>query len=89
MKFPFKEEKNKNDIIRTFDQSIDSEELIWHRDKKDRIIKIIENGGWKFQFDNELPIEIPQNQILFVRKEDWHRVLKGDGNLMVKIKEIN
>jgi hypothetical protein len=88
MNLPFQQIKDGNKLIRTFEPDIDSNELVWHRDKKDRIVRIIENEGWKFQKEDELPIDLEKNQKLFIKKEDWHRVLKGDGKLIVEIEEI-
>lgn len=88
MNLPFQQIKDGNKLIRTFEPDIDSGELVWHRDKKDRIVRIIENQGWKFQKEDELPIDLEKNQKLFIKKEDWHRVLKGDGKLIVEIEEI-
>ena len=37
MEFPFKENQiEKNVFLREFKENIDSEELIWHRDKENR-----------------------------------------------------
>jgi hypothetical protein len=85
-KFPFNE-KIKNDYyIRTFDAEIEEDELVWHRDKEDRIIICEEKTDWKFQKDNELPISF--DKIIFIEKETWHRVIKGDGDLTLKVKKL-
>ena len=42
-------------FVREFNPS-DTEMFIWHRDKKDRIVKIISSKGWMLQIDNEIPI---------------------------------
>ena len=77
-----------NEIIqRTFDEAIDEMELVWHRDKKDRLVKVIQSEGWKFQMDNELPIELKRGTELFIPKEVYHRVIKGNGELKIEIKE--
>lgn len=77
-----------NEIIqRTFDETIDEMELVWHRDKKDRMVKVIQSEGWKFQMDNELPIELKRGTELFIPKEVYHRVIKGSGELKIEIKE--
>jgi len=77
-----------NEIIqRTFDEAIDEMELVWHRDKKDRMVKVIQSEGWKFQMDNELPIELKRGTELFIPKEVYHRVIKGNGKLKIEIKE--
>ena len=61
----------------------DFEELKWHFDEEDRTVEILENPNWMFQFDNELPFVMKSP--IFIPKGKWHRVIKGDGNLIVKI----
>jgi len=69
-------------IIREFGQNIDPIELMWHRDDEDRLIQVIENKDWKIQLDNELPVLLDK---VFIPKHKWHRLLKGEGNLKIKI----
>ncbi len=38
--------------------------------------------------DNELPIKIEKNKSIFIPEGTYHRILKGDGDLIVKIKKI-
>jgi hypothetical protein len=84
---PFKETAlGDNRYIREFSTDIDSHELEWHIDKEDRIIETIENNGWKIQLDNQLPKTL--NDKLFIPKETYHRVIKGDGKLIVKITKL-
>lgn len=78
---------NKNKILREFAHDTDSHELVWHRDKKDRIVRVIEGKEWKFQFDNMLPIVLHEGQEIFIPKETFHRVIKGNGNLKIEITE--
>jgi hypothetical protein len=73
--------------IRTFLESVDNEELIWHRDKKDRHVYVKESNGWQFQYDNELPFELKQGKTYFVEAMRYHRVIKGKGNLVIEIRE--
>lgn len=85
--FPFKEKQlEKNTSIREFDENIDSKELIWHKDKEDRIVEVLSNENWFFQMDNELPKKLEGK--VFVPKETFHRVIKGTGNLLVKITKL-
>ena len=37
-----------NIFERVFDLSVDNEELVWHRDRHSRFVKVIEGVGWKF-----------------------------------------
>ena len=73
-------------VIREFSQNIDPIELMWHRDDQDRVITVLEVGkGWKFQHDNELPINLNPEDTICIPRHQWHRVHKGDGNLKIKI----
>lgn len=74
-------------LIREFDGDIQSEELVWHRDKKNRLVEVIEGSGWKFQMDNELPIELKEGMVFEIPKEIYHRIVKGNTKLVIKIKE--
>ena len=70
-------------IIREFSENIDPIELLWHRDNEDRTVEIIGETDWKVQLDNQLPTSI--NQPIFIPRHEWHRVIKGTGNLKLKI----
>ena len=81
---PFKEIKLEyNTFIREFGQETNSSELLWHRDKDDRIIESLEETDWMFQLDNQLPQKI-EGQI-FIPKEIYHRLIKGSGDLKIKL----
>ena len=76
-------------IIRSFDKSIDPTELKWHRDQEDRLVTVLECGpGWKFQHDNELPIDLHPNTTILIPKYTYHRAIKGKGNLLLKIHKL-
>lgn len=86
---PFEEQFIEENVsVRTFDETIDPEELKWHQDDETRVIEVLEAGGWFIQYDNELPMPLQENKTYLVRKGEWHRVLKGTGNLKVKIERI-
>ena len=70
-------------IIREFTENIDPIELMWHRDDEDRTIEILEETDWMIQLDNSLPILLKGN--IFIPRHEWHRVIKGQKNLLVKI----
>ena len=82
---PYSELKENGYIIREFSQNTSSFEFVWHRDKEDRIVEAIGKTDWKFQLDNEVPKEINR---IFIPKETYHRLVKGTGNLKVRIKEV-
>jgi hypothetical protein len=58
-------------------------ELKWHWDEEDRTVEVIGNTDWEFQFDNELPFRMTKS--FFIPKGAMHRVIKGTGDLQVKI----
>lgn len=74
---------NENEVIRVFENDDLGTEELWHRDLEDRIIEAIGETNWRVQLDNELPTSL--NQPIFIKRHQWHRVIKGDGNLRLKI----
>ena len=87
MILPFIEEKiGENLFIRTFKQETDSGELLWHRDFEDRIIESIEDTNWGFQLDNQLPIQLKKQ--IYIPKGVYHRLIKGDGDLKIKLQKL-
>ena len=88
MDFPFEEEQiNENTFIRTFSADVDEMELIWHEDRENRVIKVLEGNGWKFQFDEELPIEMTKGLSISIFKGRIHRVKKGHGQLKIELQK--
>lgn len=84
---PYKEKNKKNIKERLFKENINDAELVWHRDKKDREVTIVESNGWMFQMDNELPVILNKGDVINIPKNTYHRILKGSGDLKIKIKE--
>jgi len=90
MDFPFTEiQINEGTFIREFSSKVDEMELIWHRDKENRHIKVLEGNGWKFQFDEELPIDMTNNSTISIPKGKIHRVIKGHGPLKIELHKLN
>jgi len=85
-KYPFKERIEDGYHIRTFSENIDDDELVWHRDKEDRIVESVGDSDWMIQMDNEIPKTL--NEKVFIPKNTFHRVIKGNGNLVVKVKKL-
>lgn len=74
--------------IRTFDPAVtNSEEYIWHMDKKDRTIQVLDGQGWKFQFDNKLPFIINKGDIIEIKCMSYHRLIPNNSKLRIKINE--
>ena len=74
-------------IIRIFSSNVLSEELVWHRDKEDRKITVLEGEGWQFQFNGELPFELKENMIFKIPEGMYHRLIKCKTDLVLKIKK--
>jgi len=84
---PFKEEIiSDNMFIREFSKDTDSAEMVWHRDREDRVIESIEPTDWKIQLDNELPKDI--NKKVFIPMGVYHRLIKGTNDLKIKLIKI-
>ena len=84
---PYTEEKKNDYILREFSEDMDSRELVWHRDRKDRVVIPEQCDGWMLQLDNEPPVELEKNRAIFIKAETFHRLHKGNGKLVVKIYE--
>ena len=83
---PFEEEQISDNIfIRTFSIDVDEMDLIWHTDKENRFIKVLEGNGWQFQYDEELPFEMTDGLGFPVMKGQIHRVIKGLGPLKIEL----
>jgi len=76
------------EFVREFSSDVESSELIWHRDRDDRLVHVMEGSGWKLQMDNELPQTLKVGQVYEIPKMVYHRLIKGYGSLVVKIQEI-
>ena len=74
-----------NSNIRTFSKDVDPMDLIWHMDDEDRNIEILEGKGWKFQFDNELPLSLVKGDHIFIKRHRIHRIHKGTTDLKIRI----
>tara|TARA_B110000503_G_scaffold58853_1_gene94046 strand:+ start:29 stop:313 length:285 start_codon:yes stop_codon:yes gene_type:complete len=71
-------------IIRTFTDSVE-EELVWHRDHESRLVHVLEGRGWKLQLDDKLPQELNIGQNYHIPKMGYHRLIKGNEKLVVRI----
>lgn len=83
---PYQENIKGNISERVFSSSVDKSELVWHRDKEDRIVEVIGNTDWLFQMDNQLPIRLEGE--IFIPKNTFHRIIKGTGDLKVKVQKL-
>ena len=71
--------------IRIFSHDKPDSDYVWHRDAEDRKIKILEGNGWCLQFDDTLPYLLKPGQEMTIRKYDYHRLIKGVDDLVVRL----
>ncbi len=81
---PYSEVEKEGYVIREFSQNTPSFELVWHRDKEDRYVEAINDTDWALQLDNDIPRKLVKDK-LFIPKETYHRLIKGTGDLKVKV----
>lgn len=87
MNLPFNENRiSENVYIRTFTNDIDIDDLVWHRDAEDRIIKPLNKTDWLIQIDNELPKLIISE--IFIPKGVYHRLIKGSDDLKIQLTKL-
>ena len=84
---PYIQVEEEGYIVRQFKETVLDEELVWHRDKKSRTIEVLQGEGWKFQYDNQVPFEIKKGDSFFVEALQYHRLIKGTSDLILKISE--
>lgn len=85
IKFPFSEKKEGEFVIRKFLCDVEEVNLVWHRDNEDRYIFCDHKTDWMFQRENELPINFDPTTHIFIKKNEWHRLIKGSNDLTLKI----
>jgi len=86
---PFREILNSTHSVRVFSSDLKESELKWHFDNEDREITFLHDTDWKFQMDNSLPIDIHEGLTIFIPEGEYHRILKGTGELKVKVRKLN
>lgn len=87
--FPFKQVKLRENIVRrTFSVDVDPSELVWHMDREDRVVKVLEGASWCLQMDNELPTKLIEGKEYFIPKMSYHRIIKGTSNLVLEIQML-
>jgi hypothetical protein len=89
MDFPFTETKIKHNLfLREFKSHVSQDELIWHMDKEDRIIEVIKSDNWYIQMDNELPKLLIEGKQYKINRMAYHRLIKGSGDLVIKLYKL-
>jgi quercetin dioxygenase-like cupin family protein len=76
-----------SEFSRTFSASTSDAELVWHRDRRNRKVTVVAGAGWKFQHDNQIPTSIVPGDVFVVEQNQFHRLLKGETDLVLQITE--
>ena len=82
---PFTEEEFDGYITRTFDPRYPEHLYKWHSDPEDRVIEVLEDSDWRFQYDNELPTPLITGVDIKIPEGMIHRIIKGNTILKIKI----
>jgi quercetin dioxygenase-like cupin family protein len=84
----FDKNLNTREFFRSFSKDVLSEELVWHRDRNNRIVTVLEGEGWEIQFDEELPRKMVVGERFEIPAYTFHRIKRGKTDLKLKIKEV-
>ena len=85
---PYKQIKEGEKIVRTFSNEVSEDELVWHRDIKNRCVPVLSGKGWHSQMDDKLTVNLMIGQDYYITKNTYHRVIKGETNLVIRIENI-
>ena len=86
---PFLEKVEEKVRLRKFDKNVQENELKWHFDEQDRLITPTHKTDWQFQMDNELPIDLKEGKEIFIPQGVYHRIIKGSGDLELRVKFLD
>lgn len=78
---------DENTKYRLFKDTIDSDELLWHQDERDRTIRVFNGKDWKLQIDDQLPFVLEEGKEYQIPNHIYHRLIIGKGDLIIRIKE--
>ena len=85
---PYVDKKlNNREILRTFDKNVLSEELVWHRDRNNRIVEVLGGEGWEIQLEDRLPELLEKGREYVIPAYTFHRIKRGTTDLKLRIEE--
>lgn len=89
-KFPFTQTQlSENKMLRKFSHDVNDQELTWHRDREDRVVRMVEGKGWHLQLDGKLPQPMRLGESYEIPAGSWHRLVRRTGatNLTVIVEK--
>ena len=72
-------------VMREFWADVNPNWLKWHMDEEDREVLVLMPTDWKFQMDNQLPIQLKEGMRFNISAGEYHRLIKGTTDLLVEI----
>lgn len=86
---PYNDEKQDDgSTYRYFAEDVNEWDLVWHRDKRDRKVKVLSGEDWQIQFDNEMPYNINEGDEITIKAMAYHRLIRGSSPLEIVINEF-
>jgi hypothetical protein len=80
---PYLDEVVEGQTFRGFSEFVDPIDLKWHRDQEDREVIATGETDWMIQLEDKLPQSL--HSTVFIKRGQWHRLIKGTSNLELKI----
>lgn len=85
IKKPYTDYQTDSYFIRIFKENVSENDLVWHRDAKDRLITCLECDGWYLQLDNRIPVSLVSGVSYVIPKMLYHRVIKTKKSPLILI----
>ena len=63
-------------LLREFSRDVPSDELVWHRDREGRTVRVLEGRGWALQLDGATPTPLRLGERHHIPAGTWHRLLR-------------
>ena len=73
------------ELIREFKPGYPDHLYKWHSDPENRLIEVLEDSDWRFQYDNELPIQMRTDVGIQIPVGVIHRIIPGKSTLKIKV----
>lgn len=86
---PYSDTELSGRIMRTFRFDVESEEMQWHRDARDRCVTVVSGEGWLIQINDRLPAAMATGSTFSIPHDVWHRVHRGTTDLVILIDETD
>lgn len=86
---PFVEKRLSSSVIlRVFNPRAEDHLFKWHKDESPRVIKVLNDNDWQFQYDDHIPMSMDQGKHIAVPGDFFHRVIPGTSSLWLLITEM-